>query len=114
MAALAALHLFGTPPQAPSLRTAPPAPLALTLAGVLHAEDPQRARALLAGPDGTQRPYAAGDELPGGARLVAISGHGVRVAAAGGEQELTLPEVGARDPVARRSQPVPGHAPEDD
>lgn len=93
---LADLHLFGIPPDPGTPSAPPPPPLALTLTGVLHAQDGARARALIAGADGAQRSYAAGAALPGGARLVSVHADAVTVSHGAGEHELVLPELVSR------------------
>lgn len=105
-AKLARLHLFGTPLDAGTPSAPPPPPPALTLTGVLHADQLERARALIAGPDGTQRSYAVGAALPGGARLTGIRPGAVTVSHATGARELALPELALRGAAPARALPV--------
>jgi general secretion pathway protein C len=93
---LADLHLFGEakeqePPPDTAL-TAPETQLKLTLSGVLSADDKLTARAIIAGPDGEEKPYAVGDTLPGNAALHQILVDRVILKSGGHYETLRLPE----------------------
>ncbi len=93
---LADLHLFGEakeqePPPDTAL-TAPETQLKLTLSGVLSADDKLTARAIIAGPDGDEKPYAIGDTLPGNATLHQILVDRVILKSGGRYETLRLPE----------------------
>ena len=92
---LADLHLFGEAKEqeaAPdSAQTAPETQLKLTLSGVLAANDKDSARAIIAGPDGEDKPYAVGDTLPGNAKLKQIMVDRVILQSGGRYETLRLP-----------------------
>lgn len=92
---LADLHLFGEAKEqdaAPeSAQTAPETQLKLTLSGVLAANDKDSARAIIAGPDGEEKPYAVGDTLPGNAKLKQILVDRVILQSGGRYETLRLP-----------------------
>ncbi len=93
---LADLHLFGEAkeqePAPDTALTAPETQLKLTLSGVLSANDKLTARAIIAGPDGEQKPYAVGDTLPGNATLHQILVDRVILKSGGRYETLRLPE----------------------
>jgi len=93
---LADLHLFGeAKEQEPAPDTALAAPetqLKLTLSGVLSADDKLTGRAIIAGPDGDEKPYAVGDTLPGNATLHQILVDRVILKSGGRYETLRLPE----------------------
>ncbi len=92
---LADLHLFGEAKEqevAPdSAQSAPETQLKLTLSGVLAADDKDSARAIIAGPDGEEKPYAVGDTLPGNAKLKQILVDRVILQSGGRYETLRLP-----------------------
>lgn len=93
---LAELHLFGEakeqelPPD--TALTAPETQLKLILSGVLSAPDKLTARAIIAGQDGDEKPYATGDTLPGNATLHQILVDRVILKSGGRYETLRLPE----------------------
>jgi general secretion pathway protein C len=93
---LADLHLFGEAkeqePTPDTALTAPETQLKLTLSGVLSAADKLTARAIIAGPDGDEKPYAVGDTLPGNATLHQILVDRVILKSGGRYETLRLPE----------------------
>jgi len=93
---LADLHLFGEAKEqelaADTALTAPETQLTLTLSGVLSADDKLTARAIIAGPDGEEKPYAVGDTLPGNATLHQILVDRVILKSGGRYETLRLPE----------------------
>jgi len=93
---LAEMHLFGEAkeqePAADTALTAPETQLTLTLSGVLSADDKLTARAIIAGPDGEEKPYAVGDTLPGNATLHQILVDRVILKSGGKYETLRLPE----------------------
>ncbi len=93
---LADLHLFGEAKEQESAPdaalTAPETQLKLTLSGVLSADDKLTARAIIAGPDGEEKPYALGDTLPGNATLHQILVDRVILKSGGHYETLRLPE----------------------
>lgn len=95
---IASVHLFGQAdkPSQQSARQAPmDAPetqLDLTLSGILYREDPNLARAIIAGPQGLEKFYRVGEQLPGGATLDAIYRDRVILLRNGRHETLRLPE----------------------
>ncbi len=93
---LADLHVFGEAkeqePAPDSAVTAPETQLKLTLSGVLSADDKLTARAVIAGPDGDEKPYALGETLPGNATLHQILVDRVILKSGGHFETLRLPE----------------------
>lgn len=91
----AAWHLFGTPDskeQAPAAPIdAPETQLNLDLKGVLHSDDPEEARAIVAGSGQPERKYRIGDELPGGATLERVYKDRVILKRNGRYETLKLP-----------------------
>lgn len=92
---VAARELFGTPggetrDHAPVI-DAPETGLNLTLKGVLAADDPGRARALIAGADGREQVYAPGATVPGGATLHEVQPDRVLLNRRGTLEALRLP-----------------------
>lgn len=71
LSALTSAHLFGTAEKAPTaVKTAPETRLNLVLRGVLAAESPNYASAIIAsGKNGKEEFYGIGDSVPGGAKL---------------------------------------------
>lgn len=92
---LADLHLFGEAKEqdlAPdNAQSAPETQLKLSLSGVLSANDKDNARAIIAGPDGDEKPYAIGDTLPGNAKLKQILVDRVVLQSGGRYETLRLP-----------------------
>lgn len=97
---IAGWHLFGqadpgTGPGVGGGRAAPiDAPetrLNLTLRGLFATEDPERARAIIAAPNGEERSYRVEDELPGGAELSAIYADRIILQRNGRYETLRLP-----------------------
>ena len=92
---LADLHLFGEAKEqdlAPdNAQSAPETQLKLSLSGVLSASDKDSARAIIAGPDGEEKPYAVGDTLPGNAKLKQILVDRVVLQSGGRYETLRLP-----------------------
>ncbi len=74
---IASAHLFGDY-QAPAdaglaqMDKAPDTRLALTLLGILAADEDRGSRALIGDSGGEEKPYAIGDKVPGGVNLQAI------------------------------------------
>jgi general secretion pathway protein C len=70
---IAAAHLFGqyslSPAGAGGTIDAPETSLSLTLKGIFASANPKASRALIADSSGKQKPYAIGDDVPGGATL---------------------------------------------
>ncbi len=95
---LADLHLFGAAKEQDKETTpdselaAPETQLKLNLSGVLAATDKRTARAIIAGPDGEEKPYAIGDTLPGNATLHQILTDRVILKRGGHYETLRLPE----------------------
>jgi general secretion pathway protein C len=93
---LADLHLFGEAkeqePEPETALAAPETQLKLTLSGVLSTADKLTARAIIAGPDGQDKPYAVGDTLPGNATLHQILVDRVILKSGGRFETLRLPE----------------------
>lgn len=92
---LADLHLFGEAKEqdlAPdNAQSAPETQLKLSLSGVLATNDKDSARAIIAGPDGEEKPYAVGDTLPGNAKLKQILVDRVVLQSGGRYETLRLP-----------------------
>ena len=93
---VAAWHLFGAAPApapaAPAAdRPLPATSLRLTLRGVVAAEDPRLAAALVADASGRERAYRVGERLPGGAELVAVRPREVVLRRGGRLETLRLP-----------------------
>jgi len=75
IAALADAHLFGAWQPEPTAQNAAEAPdtrLSLNLLGILASTPEQDSRALIAGGDGDEKPYALGDDVVRGVKLQAI------------------------------------------
>jgi general secretion pathway protein C len=114
---LAELHLFGEAKEQElspdTALTAPETQLKLTLSGLLSADDKLTARAIIAGPDGEEKPYAVGDTLPGNATLHQILVDRVILKSGGKFETLRLPEDSsgvAPTPGMAGMVPVPGPA----
>lgn len=121
-ASLPDLPLFGTPEQPDEAETPPPAvrvepdesqlpasTAGYQLFGLIEADRPAEARAILGGADGQQQEYRIGDAMPDGARVHAIRARAVLFERNGALEKLTLPELElGGDPGA--STPVPAIA----
>lgn len=105
-ASLPGLPLFGTAEQpdetvtpAPEVRVEPdesqlPASTAgYQLFGLIEADRPAEARAILGGADGQQQEYRIGDAMPDGARVHAIRARAVLFERNGALERLALPEL---------------------
>lgn len=96
---IAGWHLFGEADPGPEQGgTGPAAPidapetrLNLTLRGLYATDQPDRARAIIAAPNGQERTYRVDDELPGGAELSAIYADRVILQRNGRYETLRLP-----------------------
>lgn len=118
-ASLPGLPLFGTPEQTDEAETPTPAvqvepdesqlpasTAGYQLFGLIEAERPAEARAILGGADGQQQEYRIGDAMPDGARVHAIRARAVLFERNGALEKLTMPELElGGDPGA--SSPVP-------
>jgi general secretion pathway protein C len=74
---IAAAHLFGdyqapADPAVDEMEKAPDTRLALTLLGILAADEDRGSRALIGDSGGDEKPYSVGDKVPGGVTLQAI------------------------------------------
>lgn len=90
-ALLASLGLFGASGEVVVAAELPPADLALSLKGILAPTPGGAGRAILAGPDGVERSYGAGEALPGGVTLQSIERDRVVVLRGPEPLELRLP-----------------------
>jgi general secretion pathway protein C len=95
-AGLSGLHLFGqvrrSAPQVPlAVATAPATNLRLTLKGIFHSDSAGLNVAIIADRSGNERPYRAGDEVPGNAKITAILPHRVLLKRGGRLEALDLP-----------------------
>lgn len=116
---IAEWHLFGRadPGTAPggggraAPIDAPETRLNLTLRGLYATEDPARARAIIAAPNGEERSYRVDDELPGGAELSAIYADRIILLRNGRHETLRLPRealgAGAASGSSRKVDPNP-------
>jgi hypothetical protein len=123
-ASLPDLPLFGTAEQPDETVTpAPPAQVepdesqlpastaGYQLFGLIEAEQPAEARAILGGADGQQQEYRIGDSMPDGARVHAIRARAVLFERNGALEKLALPELelggdpGAGSPVPPAALP---------
>ena len=111
--AIASAHLFGAADaaatQLPTSIDAPDTRLNLTLRGISASASPTYARALIAGPDGKEKVYAVGGEVPGGARVHAIQDDHVLLNRRGALETLRLPKFsmdGVEPPPPVAAQPV--------
>lgn len=91
---IASRHLFGRSDAAPSVADiqAPDTNLNLTLSGIAAAKNRILSRALIAGPDGKEKNYATGADLPGGATLHEILPDRVILNRRGTLETLRLPK----------------------
>lgn len=87
-------HLFGRGDAPASVADiqAPDTNLNLTLKGIAAAEERSRSRALIAGPDGKDKNYATGADLPGGATVHEILPDRVILNRRGTLETLRLPK----------------------
>ena len=102
---ISALHLFGKfePPQAPTAPAViPVTPLNLLLRGVIAADNPASARAIIADQGGKEDYYAINAELPGGAKLKEIHTDRIILVRNNQDEVLRLPREGVEEniPVA--------------
>ena len=111
--AIASAHLFGAADasvaQLPTTIDAPDTRLDLTLRGISSSTSDRYARALIAGPDGKEKVYAVGGEVPGGARVHAIHDDRVLLNRRGTLETLRLPKFsmdGSDTPPPVAAQPV--------
>lgn len=109
---ISALHLFGKfePPQAPvAPAEIPVTPLNLLLRGVIAADNPASARAIIADQGGKEDYYAINAELPGGAKLKEIYTDRIILVRNNRDEVLRLPREGtdANIPVAVPVDAVP-------
>ncbi len=109
---ISALHLFGKfePPQAPAAPAEiPVTPLNLFLRGVIAADNPASARAIIADQGGKEDYYAINAELPGGAKLKEIYTDRIILVRNNQDEVLRLPREGtdANIPVAVPVDAVP-------
>jgi general secretion pathway protein C len=109
---ISALHLFGkfelpTTPAAPT--EIPVTPLNLLLRGVIAADNPASARAIIADQSGKEDYYAINAELPGGAKLKEIYTDRIILVRNNQDEVLRLPREGsdANIPVAVPVDAVP-------
>lgn len=107
-AGIARWKLFGEPGVAMDLAAlaanAPETALKLTLRGTLNLEDQDQGMAIISDESGRHARYQVGDELPGGARLTAISAGRVLLERNGQTEGLSLPREDG-------SRPAPGARP---
>lgn len=94
---IAGWHLFGQAAQTPSQQKnvpidAPETRLNLILRGVFSSDDDQRARAIIAAPNGEERSYRIGDTLPGNAELSEIYADRIILLRNGRHETLRLPK----------------------
>ncbi len=113
---MSALHLFGKfePPQAPVAPTEiPVTPLNLTLRGVIAADNPASARAIVADQGGKEDYYAINADLPGGAKLKEIRTDRIILTRNNQDEVLRLPRDSAEEniPVAVPVSVTPAAAP---
>lgn len=96
-------RMFGEPVEADYgfAQALPPTPLSLRLRGVVTGE---RGYAIIVDADGNEGVYRAGDEVPGGAEVLAIEPRRVVLARDGAREALELPGGSA---VARRTESRP-------
>ena len=95
---ISALHLFGKfePPAAPvAPAEIPVTPLNLTLRGVVAADNPASARAIIADQGGKEDYYAINADLPGGAKLKEIHTDKIILVRNNQDEVLRLPKEGA-------------------
>ena len=109
---ISALHLFGKfePPKASVAPTeVPVTPLNLTLRGVIAADNPASARAIIADQGGKEDYYAINADLPGGAKLKEIHTDRIILVRNNQDEVLRLPREGtdASIPVAVPVDAVP-------
>lgn len=84
-------HLFGSAESLPdAVASAPETELRLFLRGTLNEAVPEQGIAIIADEQGVDRAYRVGDELPGGARLVAVHAARVLIDRAGRREGLSL------------------------
>jgi general secretion pathway protein C len=99
---IAAWHVFGESGSAIDLAAlaanAPETSLKLTLRGTLNLEAREDGIAIISDESGEHRRYQVGDELPGGARLEAISAGRVLLSRSGVTEGLSLPREGGAAP----------------
>lgn len=109
-AGVARWHLFGESGTAIDLmalaQNAPETSLKLILRGTFNLESHEDGIAIISDEGGEHRRYKVGDELPGGARLEAISAGRVLLSRNGATEGLSLP----RDAQAQASGARPGAA----
>ena len=103
-------HLMGvadqrTPVQPTTAVAAPETKLKLILRGVLAADDPEKAHAMIADPRGKELQYGLGDKLPGNAELSEVHPDRIILKRNGRFETLRLPktEKGKTTRVASRS-----------
>lgn len=118
---IGALHLFGKfePPKAPvAAAEMPVTPLNLTLRGVVAADNPASARAIVADQGGKEDYFGIGADLPGGAKLKEIHTDRIILTRNNQDEVLRLPREGVAEnipvavpvsvtPPAPPPQPVP-------
>lgn len=97
---IASRNLFGRADAVPGQAAvdAPETRLNLTLRGISASSDAAYARAVIAGPDGKERVYAARDEVPGGAVVHEIHADRVILNRRGTLETLRLPRLGGDSP----------------
>lgn len=107
---IAARSLFGRADAAPGTvaHDAPETRLNLTLRGISSSSNPAFARAVIAGPDGKERVFATGVEVPGGAVVHEIHADRVILNRRGTLETLRLPRLGsaAMPPGSAAAQPL--------
>jgi type II secretory pathway component PulC len=81
-------HLFGEAP--PSISLASKTDLQLTLVGILTATPTQAAQVIIATPDGAQKTYSVGQQLPGDAVLYRILPNSIIILHNGQLEELSM------------------------
>lgn len=118
---ISALHLFGKfePPQAPvAPAEIPVTPLNLLLRGVIAADNPASARAIIADQGGKEDYYAINAELPGGAKLKEIYTDRIILVRNNQDEVLRLPKESVEEnipvavPVSVTQPPPPQQVPE--
>lgn len=116
VARIAGWHLFGNAAQqgqsdVPPQEALPETQLNLTLRGVLAVDDKRRAQAIIAQPNGQEKPYGIGDSLPGGAVLKDIRPTNVVLLRNNRYETLSLPKEELNDQQSMMAQTAPPGAP---